>query len=81
MILGSVDNSTSDAQRPATCSRDPVIRLNAQAYCTESDRNGSREQVVGRRNLSTDPIDQLIKQMWGPLLQIKKTRRVLYKII
>ena len=50
--LGAVDNSSSEALRPATCSRDPEILLNAQHYCTEIDRSGSREQVAGRRHLN-----------------------------
>jgi len=49
-LLGSVDNSYSESLRPATCSRDPEILLNAQRYCTEIDRSGSREQVAGRRD-------------------------------
>jgi len=49
--LGSVDNSFSEALRPATCSRDQENLLNAQHYCTEIDRSGSREQVAGRRHL------------------------------
>jgi hypothetical protein len=36
--LGRVDNSLFEALRPATCSRDPEILLNAQHYCTEIDR-------------------------------------------
>ena len=49
-IVGSVDNSSSEGLRPATCSRDPEILLNAQHDCTEIDRAGSREQVAGRRD-------------------------------
>jgi len=55
-VLGAVDNSYLEGRRPATCSRDPEISLNAQAYCTELDRNGSREQVAGRRNLNRQQI-------------------------
>ena len=52
MTLGRVDNSSSEGLRPATRSRDPEILLHAQAYCTELDRTGSREQVAGRRDLN-----------------------------
>jgi hypothetical protein len=38
--VGSVDNSSSVALRPATCSRDPGIVPNAQPYCAERDRAG-----------------------------------------
>ena len=51
-MLGRVDNSSSEGLRPATRSRDPEILLHAQAYCTELDRTGSREQVAGRRDLN-----------------------------
>ena len=51
-MLGRVDNSSSEDLRPATRSRDPEILLHAQAYCTELDRTGSREQVAGRRDLN-----------------------------
>ena len=52
IIVGRVDNSSSEGLRPATRSRDPEILLHAQAYCTELDRTGSREQVAGRRDLN-----------------------------
>jgi len=39
--------SSVKARRPATCSRDPAILLDFQ------DRNGSREQVAGRRSLNS----------------------------
>ncbi len=51
-ILGRVDNSLFERLRPAACPRDPEILLHAQAYCTELDRTGSREQVAGRRDLN-----------------------------
>ena len=50
--LGRVDNSLFERLRPAACPRDPEILLHAQAYCTELDRTGSREQVAGRRDLN-----------------------------
>jgi len=50
--IGPVDNSYIEDRRPATCSRDPEILLNAQHYCTEMDRSGSREQAEGRRDLN-----------------------------
>ena len=65
--LGAVDNSSSEALRPATCSRDPEILLNAQHYCTEIDRSGSRGQAAGRRpprdEMSTDPTINLVLQL------------------
>ena len=51
-MLGSVDNSSFEALRPAASPRDPEILLNAQHSCTEIDRAGSREQVAGRRDLN-----------------------------
>ncbi len=39
-LLESVDNSSSEALRPATCSRDPKILRNAKAYRTKIDRAG-----------------------------------------
>ena len=51
-ILGCVDNSSLEALRPATCSRDLEILFNAQHDCAEVDRSGSREQVAGRRDLN-----------------------------
>ena len=51
-LLGRVDNSLFERLRPAACPRDPEILLHAQAYCTELDRTGSREQVAGRRDLN-----------------------------
>ena len=50
--IGRVDNSLFERLRPAACPRDPEILLHAQAYCTELDRTGSREQVAGRRDLN-----------------------------
>ncbi len=49
--LGAVDNSFSDAQRPAMCSHPTAILLHTHDYCTETDRNRSREQVAGHQNL------------------------------
>ena len=51
-LLGRVDNSFPEVLRPTTCARDPEILLNAQHYCTEMDRSGSRAQVVARRDLN-----------------------------
>ena len=50
--LGYVDISYFEARRPAACPRDPEILLNAKAYCTETDRDGSRGQAAGRRDLN-----------------------------
>jgi FMN phosphatase YigB (HAD superfamily) len=50
--VGSVDNSSSEALRPAACPRDPEILLNAQTSCAEIDRTGSRGQAAGRRDLN-----------------------------
>ncbi len=50
-ILKSVEISSLEARRPATCSRDPAVLLDKRIYSTEIDLNGSREQVAGRRNL------------------------------
>jgi len=61
---GSVDNSFSEALRPATCSRDPENLLNAQHYCTEIDRSGSRELAAGRqRSNSQRTLD--IQTLWN----------------
>jgi hypothetical protein len=49
-ILGSVDNSSSDALRPAACPLDPEILLNAQTFCTDIARTGSRGEAAGRRD-------------------------------
>ncbi len=50
--LRSFDNSSSKPRRPAACSRDPEILRNNQDYCTGVDRNGSRGQAAGRRELN-----------------------------
>jgi len=47
--LEDIDNLSFESRSPATCSRDPELFLNTQEYCRDSDRNGSREQVAGRR--------------------------------
>ena len=49
--LRAVDNSLSEALRPATCSQDPGILMNKQTFCNKSAPNRSREQVAGRRNM------------------------------
>ncbi len=49
--LKSVGSAFRGARRPVACSQDPEILLYKQTYHTEIDRNGSREQVAGRRNL------------------------------
>ena len=67
-ILGRVDNSFFERLRPAACPRDPEILLHAQAYCTELDRTGSREQVAGRRDLNCQQAlasHQSIPMMYG----------------
>jgi len=53
--LRTVYSSSPESLRPATCSRDPEILINTQDYCTEIERNGSREQVAGRRELDGQP--------------------------
>ncbi len=50
--IGSVDNSSYEAPRPAACPRDPEILLNAQQDRTEIDRSESCEQPAGRRDLN-----------------------------
>lgn len=55
LILGAVDISPSETRRPAACPRDPEILINAQAWCIELDRTGSRGHAAGRRELSTAP--------------------------
>jgi hypothetical protein len=52
MNLGSVNNSSSEALRPAACPLDPEILLNAQTSCTDIARTGSRGQAAGRRDLN-----------------------------
>lgn len=37
--LEAIDNSSSEALRSATCSKDPEMLLNAQQDCTETDRS------------------------------------------
>jgi len=73
--LGSVDNSSSEGLRPATCSRDPEILLNAQHDCTEIDRAGSREQVAGRRDSNCQqPLIARMKRMAyrpGPVREVR----------
>ena len=49
--LGRLAPSSVKALRPATCSRDPVLFFNMRACFAEIERDGSREQVVARRQL------------------------------
>ncbi len=49
--LERVDNSSSEALSPTACSRDPEVLPNPQAYCTEIDSAGSREQVEEHRDI------------------------------
>jgi tRNA A37 threonylcarbamoyladenosine biosynthesis protein TsaE len=50
--LGSVDNSSSDALRPAACPLDPEILLNAQTSCKDIARTGSSGQAAGLTDLN-----------------------------
>ena len=50
--LGAVDNSSSEAERPAACPQDPDMLLNTQVYRTEIDRTGSHGQAAGRSVLN-----------------------------
>ncbi|MDP3561125.1 MAG: HEAT repeat domain-containing protein [Legionellaceae bacterium] len=52
MKLGSVDNSSLEAECLATCSQDPALLDNIEEHYTTSDKNGAREQVAGRRKLN-----------------------------
>ena len=45
----AVDNSSSEALRPATSSRDPEILISTQTDCIQKDKNGPRDLFAGRR--------------------------------
>ncbi len=51
-MLGSVDNLSPEALRPAVCPRDPAILNNEKTYCTDKDRAGSCGHAAGRKYLN-----------------------------
>ncbi len=45
--LGSIDNSSNEALRPAACPRDPGILNSTTIDCTDKDLTRSRGQAAG----------------------------------